>query len=104
MEGSVKYITVNAYERSPIARQICISVHGFKCAACGLNFEDVYGDIGRNFIHVHHIKPLSSIGENYKIDPIKDLIPLCPNCHAMVHRRTPPLEILELKALINKNS
>lgn len=104
IEGAIKQTTVNAYERNHIARQICLAAFGYKCAVCDFNFEEFYGEIGHGFIHVHHLIPISSIGSNYKIDPIKDLIPLCPNCHAMVHRTSPPIEISTLKALINKIS
>ena len=88
-EGTKKQITVNAYERSSQARQECINHYGFQCQICNFNFEKVYGDIGKNFIHVHHIIDISTIGQNYKINPIKDLIPVCPNCHAMLHKRKP---------------
>lgn len=57
----------------------------------------IYGEIGNGFIHVHHLVPLSAIKENYHLDPINDLIPVCPNCHAMLHRQNPPLTPEELK-------
>ncbi len=88
-EGTVKTVLVNKYERNPVARQKCIEFYGneYKCVICGINFEKVYGDIGKGFIHVHHLIPLNEIGEEYIIDPKKDLIPVCPNCHAMLHRK-----------------
>jgi 5-methylcytosine-specific restriction protein A len=57
----------------------------------------MYGEIGKNFIHVHHVKPLSEIDEQYKINPIKDLRPVCPNCHAMLHKRKPAYSIEEIQ-------
>ena len=96
-EGAKKEITVNRYERSREAREKCIATHGCMCAVCGMDFEKMYGEIGRGFIHVHHIVPLSSIGEEYELNPIKDLVPVCPNCHAMLHRKEPPYTIQELK-------
>lgn len=95
-EGAKKEVFVNSYERSREARKLCIEAHGCKCAACGMDFEKVYGEIGRGFIHVHHIVPISSIGKEYVLDPVKDLIPVCPNCHAMLHRKNPPYKIEEL--------
>lgn len=95
-EGAKKVITVNSYERNREARNMCIAVHGCKCAVCGMNFEDVYGELGRGFIHVHHVVPISSIGKEYELKPAKDLIPVCPNCHAMLHRKDPPYTINEL--------
>lgn len=86
-EGIKKQVSVNKYERSSIARAKCVEHHGYKCKVCSFNFEETYGEIGKYFIHVHHITPIHSIGESYKIDYIKDLIPVCPNCHAMLHRK-----------------
>ncbi|WP_215767131.1 HNH endonuclease [Gluconobacter cerinus] len=97
-EGSVKQVTVNSYERNPKARQDCINHYGYRCCVCDFDFENRYGSLGASFIHVHHIYPLASLGEKYHVDPIKDLRPVCPNCHAMLHRKKEVLSIEELKA------
>jgi len=102
IEGAKKQITVNAYERSSKARQECIDEYGVTCVICDFNFEEIYGKIGKDFIHVHHLTEISSIAEDYEINPIKDLIPVCPNCHAMLHKRKPPYSINEMKQLIGK--
>jgi len=86
-EGIKKQVSVNKYERSSVARARCIEFHGCACKVCGFDFEDVYGSLGEGFIHVHHIQPLHTIGCNYKINYETDLIPVCPNCHAMLHRK-----------------
>ncbi len=99
-EGSKKKVTVNAYERNPKARKECIAYYGTSCVVCGFNFAEVYGEIGEGFIHVHHLKPLSDIGAEYEVDPINDLRPVCPNCHAMIHKRNPPYTIEEMKRLL----
>jgi hypothetical protein len=99
-EGAVTQVVVNAYERNPRARQECIAHYGSRCSVCDFDFEQVYGEIGRDFIHVHHLVPLSEIGKEYQINPVQDLRPVCPNCHAMLHRRMPPLSVLELKEKI----
>jgi predicted HNH restriction endonuclease len=85
-EGHIITVNVNRYERSSIARDNCIAFHGSKCKICELDFGEVYGDIGEGFIHVHHLKPLHTIAKDYIVDYKKDLIPVCPNCHAMIHR------------------
>jgi len=85
IEGALKEIKVNAYERDRKARQACIDFHGTDCKVCGLDFGSRYGEIGVGFIHVHHVVPLASIGDEYEVDPVKDLVPVCPNCHAMLH-------------------
>lgn len=100
VEGSASEVTLNKYERNKSAREACIAYYGCRCATCGLDFERTYGEIGRGFIHVHHITPISSIGSEYVIDPVHDLIPLCPNCHAMIHRSMPPMSVSELRKLI----
>lgn len=99
-EGALKTIKVNIYERNPIARTICLQHHGFICIACSFDFEKVYGIIGKNFIHVHHKKSLAEIGESYELDPVNDLVPLCPNCHAMIHRKFPAYTVEELIEII----
>ncbi|MBX3176493.1 MAG: HNH endonuclease [Candidatus Hydrogenedentes bacterium] len=87
IEGLRKQVAVNKYERSSVARARCIKEHGHSCKVCNFNFEEKYGELGKEFIHVHHITPLHTIGKSYKIDYVKDLIPVCPNCHAMLHKK-----------------
>ena len=64
-------------------------------------FFEKYGDIGKDYIEVHHLIPVSQMGANYIVDPIKDLAPLCSNCHSMIHKKNPPYTIEELRSLIN---
>lgn len=101
-EGAVMQVNINKYERNREAREKCLAEKGYKCAVCGLEFEKVYGDIGRGFIHVHHTVPISTIGKSYVIDPIEDLVPVCPNCHAMLHKGKDGsvLTVDELKSLM----
>ncbi len=103
-EGSTRQILVNTYERDPKARQKCIEHYGLNCSVCDFNFGKTFGKIGEGFIHVHHLRPISEIGEEYEIDPIKDLCPVCPNCHAMIHRSSSLLSIEELKKIIQEQS
>ena len=98
-EGATKTISVNIYERNPQARKKCIEHYGCNCVVCDFNFGDEFSELGQGFIHVHHLKPLSEIGQEYKLDPIKDLRPVCPNCHAMLHRKKDTLGIDELRKL-----
>lgn len=99
-EGAVCQVSVNAYERNPLARKKCIVHYGTSCFVCGFNFGKVFGELGKGFIHVHHLRPLSEMAEEHEVDPVEDLRPVCPNCHAMIHRRSPPLSIEEIKALL----
>ncbi len=85
VEGAVRTILVNAYERNPEARQRCIAVHGTTCCICSFAFGKVYGPEAEGYIHVHHLKQLSKIGGEYVVDPVSDLRPVCPNCHAVLH-------------------
>lgn len=99
-EGAVRQVLVNAYERDRAARQACIEHFGLGCAVCGLRFEERYGMLGTGFIHVHHVVPLSELGPDYQLNPIEDLRPVCPNCHAMLHRQRPLLSIEALRAAL----
>jgi len=98
-EGAIRNVLVNAFERDPNARKACLAKHGYKCSICNTSFEEVYGEIGSGFIHVHHKKPLAITRSEYKVDPKTDLIPVCPNCHAMLHTSNPPLAVEALKAI-----
>lgn len=102
LEGTKYQVTLNRYERSGINRSLCLFIKGHKCAVCGMDFGNVYGPLGEGYIQVHHIVPVSQIGPDYRIDPEKDLVPVCPNCHAMLHRRNPPLSVEELKEILEK--
>ncbi len=102
MEGAKKRVTVNAYERDLKARKACLKKHGYRCAVCTMDFQKVYGKIGKQFIHVHHKKPLAGRRTDYTVKPTVDLIPVCPNCHAMLHTSNPPLGIAELIYKMNE--
>ncbi|MDR6742034.1 5-methylcytosine-specific restriction protein A [Herbaspirillum sp. 1173] len=86
IEGAVFQVLINGYERNLEARKKCLDHYGFKCSVCAFDFEEEYGVLGKRYIHVHHLIPLAEIAQEYEVDPIKDLRPLCPNCHAMIHR------------------
>lgn len=97
-EGAKKQIRVNAYERNPKARKACLEHYGCICAVCNFDFSKKYGEFAKGFIHVHHLKPLALTNGQYKLDPVADLMPVCPNCHAMLHFSKTVLTIDELRA------
>jgi hypothetical protein len=96
-EGGSKTVELTIHERNATARRLCIEHYGLHCQACGMNYEDKYGAIGADLIHVHHVTPLSAIGEEYQVDPVRDLVPLCASCHHVAHQRTPPYSIAEIR-------
>lgn len=101
VEGSIVELTLSAYERDPTTRRACLNHYGTRCQACGLEFGETYGELGQGFIHVHHITPLSHVREAHTVNPIKDLIPVCPNCHAMLHiNQGAPLSVEELRDIL----
>lgn len=99
-EGSVQSIKVNRYERNRRAREACLAHYGAMCAVCGFDFLVTYGIAGGRGIHVHHLREMSEIGVDYVVDPVADLIPVCPNCHAAFHSRRPALTLDELREII----
>ena len=103
-EGVLMKVNANKYERNQKARKECVAKKGYQCLVCGRDFEATYGEIGRNFIHVHHLTPISSIGQEYELNVDTDLVPVCPNCHYMLHRKNPPYTIEELKEMLAKQS
>lgn len=103
LEGATCRVSVNAYERNPRARRLCIERYGKKCFICDFSFGSVYGKVADGFIHVHHLRPLSEIGAEYVVDPVEDLRPVCPNCHAVLHRRIPPYSIEEVQEFLRQS-
>lgn len=102
-EGAVKRVMVNKYERDPAARRSCLAKYGHQCSVCELDFEVQYGEIGKDFIHVHHLKELSTVGPGYAVDPVEDLRPVCPNCHAMLHKQRPAFTPEELRQKLRRS-
>lgn len=103
-EGARTEVTVNRYERTRANREACVSFYGAKCQACGFDFGHFYGPLGDGYIEVHHRTPLSEIGREYLVNPIRDLVPLCGNCHAMIHRRSPALSVEELRGILREEA
>jgi 5-methylcytosine-specific restriction protein A len=99
-EGHATRVSVNAYERNPQARQACMAHYGACCYVCHMDFGERYGPTVEGFIHVHHLCPLSAIGEAYEVDPVADLRPVCPNCHAVIHSRKPPYSMEEVRRML----
>jgi len=100
LEGTIKTIWVNAFERNLVARKKCLDHYGYACIVCGFDFEKTYGESGKAFIHVHHLRPLSEIRDSYEVDPIMDLVPLCANCHAIVHRTSEVMPLERLREIL----
>lgn len=98
-EGAAESVTSSKYERNPEARAACLAYHGTACKVCGFDFGKAYGPEFAGKIEVHHIVPLSEIGEEYVVDPIRDLVPVCPNCHTALHsKKNGVYTVEELKA------
>jgi putative restriction endonuclease len=104
-EGSAHIVFTTVFERDPMLRKQALTMHGYTCFGCGFNFEERYGMHGRGFIHVHHLKPLHSLGSRQPVNPETDMIPVCPNCHCMIHRRKHhTLSLNELRNLIRSSA
>jgi 5-methylcytosine-specific restriction protein A len=103
LEGKLKSTRTISHERNADARAKCLALKGYDCAACGMNFGKRYGAIANNFIHVHHVNPISRCNGEYQIHPDDELVPLCPNCHSVAHMRAPePFSVEEIKAMLGK--
>lgn len=103
LEGSKVPISGTRIERNNQARLACLNLHGTNCCICGFDFERVYGELGKDFIHVHHLKSLSDSTGEHVVYPETDLRPVCPNCHAMIHRNGENRSIETIRALVLKN-
>lgn len=103
IEGAACSIIVNAYERNRAAREACLAHYGYVCSVCDTRLADVYGSVAEQVIHVHHVKPICEIGEEYEVDLINDLLPVCPNCHAVIHSRMPCYSVAEVRAFFTSH-
>jgi len=99
-EGRAYRIETNKYERSRFNRSLAIKIHGLKCFGCDFDFEKFYGPAGAGIIEVHHLLPVHLMTERRVVDPRSELVPLCSNCHTMVHREDPPFTIEQLRSFV----
>jgi hypothetical protein len=104
VEGARARVEANVYERNPEARRLCIEHYGSLCFVCHFDFGTAYGPYAKGFIHVHHVRPVSTIGHEYEIDPIADLRPVCPNCHAAIHLCDPAMTPDELRDVLQQRT
>jgi len=103
LEGTPNQVTLTKYERNPFARKKCIEHFGLSCFVCGFNFERTYGQIGKDFIHVHHTRQVATVGNIYEVDPIKDLRPVCSNCHSIIHKSKTAIGIDTMIVILEQN-
>jgi hypothetical protein len=103
VEGAPRRVEQTRYERDPALRAACLALQGTGCSICGMTFEGLYGAEAAGFIHVHHLDPLGTVGQAHVVDPATDLIPVCPNCHGVIHLRSPPFTPDEMKAMLARS-
>lgn len=103
-EGSIETLVLDRFERDPQARAACLKHFGYRCQACQILMSDTYGPLGDQYIHVHHKTPLSQIRQEYRVDPTRDLVPVCPNCHSILHRYEPPMTIEALADIVRRRA
>jgi len=100
LEGLRRRVESNSYERSQRARALCLEHYGARCFICGYTSFAAFGDEAPSCIHVHHLELVSAReGCNSETDPIRDMRPLCPNCHYFVHTQDPPIDVEKAKEL-----
>lgn len=98
-EGAKTLALVNRYERNPVNRLRSIQYHGYACWVCDVSLSEQYGPLGDSYIEVHHILPVSAMPDNYRVNPVTEMVPLCPNCHSMAHRKNPPIHPVRLRQI-----
>ena len=99
-EGAVKQVLARKYERSRFNRNLAIQIHGLTCFGCGFNFEEFFGSVGGGIIEVHHLEPVHLMEKVRVVDPRTELVPLCSNCHTLVHKVDPPFRLSELQHFV----
>lgn len=109
IEGDERHITRSVRERNPVARALCIEHYRnlnsgkLACLVCDFDFSETYGAIGDGFIHVHHLNPLAEASSLRQVSPEFDLVPVCPNCHGLIHRGNKNRSISEMRQLLKKD-
>lgn len=105
-EGERLKREIALFRRNPALRRAAIAMHGYSCVACGFNFGNAYGELGEGFIELHHLVPLSERQDAASKQMLKtrvvDVVPLCANCHRVVHRERPATPVERLRAAIHK--
>lgn len=105
LEGAERQFTASRRERNPVARKLCIEHHTrngrLACAVCDIDFGETYGSLGTGFIHIHHLTQLADTDEEREIVPHRDLVPVCPNCHSMIHRGGENRPLEDVRAALN---
>lgn len=104
VEGRKMRVEINRYERSRKNRAACINIFGDSCQVCNVSFLKKYGNLGRGYIEVHHRTPVSLMGAEYALSPELDLIPVCSNCHRMMHREWPPIPPERLREIVEEET
>lgn len=100
-EGGFMLVLSRRYERSRLNRKVAMEIHGRKCCVCGFSFDETYGPLSDGYVEIHHLVPVSKMQAPKALDPRADLVPLCANCHRMVHRAWPPLSPEKLRQVIS---
>lgn len=96
-EGGIQEITVELRKRNPHLKKQAIARYGYRCQICGFSFEEFYGELGKGYVEIHHIIPLSE-REAETTTRIEDVVVVCANCHRILHRngkRPIPIEYLQ---------
>jgi 5-methylcytosine-specific restriction enzyme A len=103
-EGEQSMLLSKRVERSAAARQRCLDIHGRQCVVCSKSMSDLYGPMGEGVIDVHHLNELSQRNGKHRVDPEKDLVPVCPNCHRIIHTQRPALSVEAVRKMLMKHS
>lgn len=100
IEGAVSMVLVKKRERSVRNRLLALQIHGYQCGTCKLKPREIFGEALGGVLEVHHIEPISALGEPRAYNPSTDLIPLCPTCHRMIHTQNPPYTPQQLREIL----
>jgi 5-methylcytosine-specific restriction protein A len=89
---------LRAEGRNSLAAKRAKQLLGYRCQVCGFDFEARYGELGQRYIEAHHLTPFADLGDRpTTLDPSRDFAVVCSNCHRMIHRQIPPLNVEDLR-------
>ena len=114
-EGKIEYKVTKTRTRSKKLREVAIkhfknkNKGSLKCEICKFDFKKAYGKPGKDFIEIHHEKPIFAYedeGEEQTIrKALNNLHPVCSNCHRVIHKKArEPYKLEQVKKFFNDNN
>lgn len=78
----------------------CIDYYGAICDICGFDFGYTYGEAFEQCIDVHNQNSVEGEEILPTTHPTEDLIPICHNCHHIIHSTVPAISVEKMRKMV----